>query len=472
MESKDLDIQDSKFEIGNSPDIQDFNKVYFIGVGGIGMSAIARWCNANHKKVAGYDKTKTPLTQQLEKEGIQITYQDTEVEIPEEFHSDVLVVYTPAIPTNSVQLNYFKNKNIPLYKRSQVLGMITEDYLTVAVAGTHGKTTTSTMITHLLHTAGEECTAFLGGISTNLNSNLLIAENELEQIIVVEADEYDRSFLTLHPDVAVVTSVDPDHLDIYGKSDALEDSFKEFAAKVPEEGSLIVQENIKEHFQVDFSYGHAGGDYQAKNEKIENGIVFFDAYTPDGIVKNIQLNQPGYHNIENALAAIAVAQQLDIPKKVIVEAFQTYQGVKRRFEYIVKTEGFVYIDDYAHHPTEIEAFLSSVKKLYPEKKLTAIFQPHLYSRTRDFAEGFSKSLSVADEVLLLDIYPARELPIEGVNSEMLLEKITCKKEICEKEKVIEKIKTIEKELEVLVTIGAGDIDTLVSEIRDLKLETL
>ena len=453
----------------NSSDINlnSFKKVYFIGVGGIGMSAIARWFNANGKQVAGYDKTNTPLTKKLMEEGISITFEDSESSIPEEFKSDVLVVYTPAIPNNSVILNYFKNQGIDLYKRSQVLGMITEDYLTIAVAGTHGKTTTSTMIAHLLHSAEEECTAFLGGISTNLNSNLLLANDELEQIVVVEADEFDRSFLTLHPDIAVITSTDADHLDIYGESNELMNSFKDFAKKVPQDGSLIVQDDSATNFKTNFSYSKTEGDYKVENRRVESGIVFFDAKTPNGYVRNIQLNQPGSHNMENALATIAVAQQLDIPKKKILEAFETYSGVKRRFEYIINTENLVYIDDYAHHPTEINAFLSSVKELYPDKKLTAIFQPHLFSRTRDFAEGFSESLSLADELILLDIYPARELPIEGITSQMLLEKVTCKNQLCKKENVIDLLQS-KDDLEVVVTIGAGDIDSLVEQIKKLK----
>ena len=456
---ENIDIQNSSFKIQHS------DKVYFIGIGGIGMSAIARWFNANGKRVAGYDRTQTLLTDKLVEEGIAITFEDSESTIPEEFKENTLVVYTPAIPEDNVQYNYFKSQNIELYKRSQVLGMITEDYLTIAVAGTHGKTTTSTMIAHLLHSAGEECTAFLGGISTNLNSNLLLAKNDLEQIIVVEADEFDRSFLTLFPDIAVVTSVEADHLDIYGKADSLVDSFKKFAAKIDGDGTLIVQNEFASHFNADFNYSKSEGDYYAENRRVENGRVYFDAKTPDGYIRNIPLNQPGHHNMENALAAIAVAQQLDIPKKKIIEAFETYSGVKRRFEYVVKSDNFTYIDDYAHHPTEIKAFLSSIKELYPDKKLTAIFQPHLYSRTRDFAEGFSESLSIADELILLDIYPARELPIEGVNSEMLVEKITCDVQLSKKEQVISLLKE-KNNLEVLVTVGAGDIDTLVAEIKN------
>lgn len=454
-------IEDNSSELN----LYSFDTVYFIGVGGIGMSAIARWFNANGKQVAGYDKTQTPLTDKLAEEGIKITFDDAESSIPEEFKKDALVVYTPAIPNDSIQLNYFKNQGIEIYKRSQVLGMITEDYLTVAVAGTHGKTTTSTMIAHLLNSAGEECTAFLGGISTNLNSNLLLADNEFEQIIVVEADEFDRSFLTLHPDIAVITSTDADHLDVYGESNALMNSFKDFAKKVPQDGSLIVQNDSESNFKTDFSYSKTEGDYKAENRKVENGTVFFDAKTPNGYIRNVQLNQPGHHNMENALAAIAVAQQLDIPKKKILAAFESYSGVKRRFDYNIKTDDFIYIDDYAHHPTEINAFLSSVKELYPDKKLTAIFQPHLYSRTRDFADGFSKSLSLADELILLDIYPAREMPIEGITSQMLLEKVTCKNQLCKKENVIELLQSI-NDLEVLVTIGAGDIDRLIPLINN------
>ena len=459
------DLENIEEGIDNSElNIHGFKKVYFIGVGGIGMSAIARWFNANGKQVAGYDKTQTPLTDKLIEEGISITFEDSESTIPEEFEKDVLVVYTPAIPNDSIQLNYFKSQGVDLYKRSQVLGMITEDYLTIAVAGTHGKTTTSTMIAHLLNSAGEQCTAFLGGISTNLNSNLLLTENDLEQIIVVEADEFDRSFLTLYPDIAVVTSVEADHLDIYGKADALTDSFKEFARKVPQDGTLILQHDHSHHFNYDFTYSKGNGDYSVQERKVEKGRVYFDAKTPEGTIKNIPLNQPGHHNMDNALAAIAVAQQLGIPKKKIIDAFETYAGVRRRFEYIIKTDDFVYIDDYAHHPTEIEAFLSSVKELYPDKKLTAIFQPHLYSRTRDFAGGFSKSLSLADELILLDIYPARELPIEGVTSEMLMEKITIPCEVVPLDKAMDTL--IAKEgLEVLVTVGAGSIDTLIPKIN-------
>lgn len=455
---EEIEIDDSKLNIGH------FRNIYFIGIGGIGMSAIARWCKAGGKNVAGYDKTKTPLTEKLVQEGIHITYEDLESTIPEQYTSDTLVVYTPAIPSDSIQLNHFQNGSLPVLKRSEVLGMITEDYLTIAVAGTHGKTTTSTMIAHLLHAAGEQCTAFLGGISANLNSNLLLAENELEQIVVVEADEYDRSFLTLHPDIAVITSVEADHLDIYGKADALVESFKEFAQKVPQEGTLIVQHDFSDQFKCNFDYSKSEGDYHAENRRVEDGRVYFDAKTPEGYIRNIPLNQPGNHNMENALAAIAVAQQLDIPKKKIIAAFDTYLGVKRRFEYIAKTDHLIYIDDYAHHPTEINAFLSSVKQLYPDKKLTAIFQPHLYSRTRDFAAGFSESLSIADEVILLNIYPARELPIAGITSQMLMNDIHTTKQLCDKEKVMELLKSM-TDIEVLVTIGAGDIDTLVPQIK-------
>lgn len=459
-ELDDIELSDTGMRI------EHFRKVYFLGIGGIGMSAIARWCKANGKDVAGYDRTATTLTRRLEEEGIAVTYEDSISAIPKAFTANTLVVVTPAVPQDAAQLQYFRQSGLTMLKRSEVLGLITEDYLTVAVAGTHGKTTTSTMIAHLLHHAGEECTAFLGGISTNLNSNFLLAENDLEQIVVVEADEYDRSFLRLHPDIAVITSVEADHLDIYGEANALTESFIEFAQKIPEEGSLIVQQKVAPLFSYDFSYSTSEGDYIITDVRKEEGVVLFDTKTPGGMIRDIQLHQPGIHNLENALAAIAVAQQLDVPKKKIKEAFATYLGVKRRFEYIIKTDDFVYIDDYAHHPTEIEMFLRSVKELYPGRKVTAVFQPHLYSRTRDFAEGFSESLSIADEVILLDIYPAREKPIEGVSSEMLLKGITTEKVLSTKETLLDDLKS--RQLDVLVTVGAGDIDTLVSQIKDWK----
>ena len=448
--------------------MQSMDNYFFVGVGGIGMSALARYFNAKSKTVVGYDKTDTALTSMLSSEGISIHFEDEVQNIPKSFTSaNTQIVYTPAIPDDHAQLDYFIKQGYSIKKRSEILGDITKDYLTIAVAGTHGKTTTSTMIAHVLHSAGEHCTAFLGGISTNFNSNILISDNELEQIVVVEADEYDRSFLKLDPDIAIITSVEADHLDIYGKADSLVDSFKEFANKIPEDGSLVVHDDFEKHFDADISYGGANGDYKAINIRNDAGLVKFDAETPDGLVKNIPMNQPGSHNIENALATIAVAQNLDVPSNKIIKAFQDYKGVKRRFEYIVNTSDLVYIDDYAHHPTEIRACLSSVKDLYPTKKITAIFQPHLFSRTRDFAEGFSESLSIADEVILCPIYPAREKPIEGINSEMLKSKITTEVILKEKSELVTEISN--RNIEVLVTIGAGDID---KEIESLKTELL
>ncbi len=440
---------------------------FFVGIGGIGMSALARYFHAQGKKVIGYDRTGTHLTSLLIKEGIEVHFEDDLANIPAEFTLETTqVIYTPAIPEGHSQLNFFKENGFSLKKRSRILGDISSNKFTVAVAGTHGKTTTSTMIAHLLKVTGRNVTAFLGGISTNYDTNYLQGLPEENEIVVVEADEFDRSFLTLKPDLAVISSVEADHLDIYGTGSALKDSFKEFASLVDK--ALIMQVDFTDGFNPKFNYSCDKGDYHIDNLKVENRKFVFDAITPFGNIERIELAQPGFHNVENALATIAIGQQLSIPNEDIRMAFESYQGVKRRFEWKINEPELIFIDDYAHHPTEIRQFIRSVKKLMPSKKLTAVFQPHLYSRTRDFAKGFSESLSLADEVILLDIYPAREQAIPGVESAMLLENITCEKQLCSKEE-LERLLD-ERAPELLVTMGAGDIDKLIAPIKTKLLE--
>lgn len=449
--------------------------IYFVGIGGIGMSALARWFKANNFEVAGYDKTETTLVKSLQNEGIEVTLEDDILTIPERFKADpslTLVVYTPAVPVQHQQMLYFRDHNFLILKRSQVLGMLTQNLRTVGVAGTHGKTTTSSMVAHILRSAGVNSTAFLGGITQNYGTNLLLntATDNLEEVVcVVEADEYDRSFLTLFPEIAIVTSTDADHLDIYGQHEAVLDSFREYVSQIDENGLLIMHEGLEiadaSKAKV-VTYSLDKGDYYASNTHVVNARFVFDLVYPDGIIKAIAMKIPGYHNIENAIAASVVALKLEVAPDEIKKALESYRGVKRRFEYHVENDEHIYIDDYAHHPTEIEAFLKSVKSLYPGRKVTAVFQPHLFSRTRDFAEDFSKSLSLADALILLDIYPARELPIPGVTSQILLDNVTLKdKSIVTKENLLSTI--ADREVDILVTIGAGDIDTFVAPIQSI-----
>lgn len=456
--------------------LERYHIIYFIGIGGIGMSALARWFKYHGHEVYGYDLTPTALTDCLQEEGIAVHFQDTIEAIPSAVLQEserVLVVYTPAIPQGHKGFELLRSKGYPIKKRSEVLGMLTENQFTIAVAGTHGKTTTSTMITHILHYAGRGCNAFLGGISNNLGSNLLISEKRAdESVMVVEADEYDRSFLTLHPNIAVVTAADADHLDIYGDKNAVNDSFKAFIDQLVSEGILVLKEGLttlKTSLRKDIKvlpYALEGSERRADNLIIEEDIFRFDYVAAKGNIPAIRLKVPGYHNVENAVAAITVALQLGIAPDIIREALEAFKGVRRRFDYILRKPNVIYIDDYAHHPVEIEAFLGSVKALYPEKKLTAVFQPHLFSRTRDFLEDFAKSLSLADEVILMDIYPAREMPIPGISSQLLLERINSKeKRLLNKEGLLNLIK--ENEPEVLVTMGAGNIDRLVQPIKTL-----
>ncbi|MEQ9286171.1 MAG: UDP-N-acetylmuramate--L-alanine ligase [Cyclobacteriaceae bacterium] len=455
--------------------LKDIHSVYFIGIGGIGMSALARWFRANGYFVAGYDKTPTVLTRTLEGEGISIHYTDAVENIPAAITADKsssLIVYTPAVPKDHLEYNFLKEAGFEILKRSQVLGELTRDNFTIAVAGTHGKTTTSSIIAHILKSSGLNCTAFVGGIMANYDSNLIIGKEGDDNIIVVEADEFDRSFLTLSPDVAIITAVDADHLDIYGSADSLKSSFRDFIGNMKKNGKLFIEERAAKKMDLagdgDIkyeTYGLNGGTIQSTGVRVEDGVFVFGLQRSGKSFDRMKLFLPGFHNVENCLAAIAVADELNIASGDIKKSIEGYRGVKRRFQYIIKNDHLVFIDDYAHHPEEINALLKSVKALFPEKKITAVFQPHLFTRTRDFADGFSESLSLADEVILLDIYPARELPITGVDSHMLLAKIASKRKyVCSKNDLIDKLKG--HDLQVLLTIGAGDIDALVEPIKN------
>ncbi|WP_159637428.1 UDP-N-acetylmuramate--L-alanine ligase [Sphingobacterium composti Ten et al. 2007 non Yoo et al. 2007] len=443
--------------------IDQIKQVYLIGIGGIGMSGLARYFQHLGCKVMGYDRTETDLTLALVQEGIDVIYQDDTVLIPAEFglpSPETLVIFTPAVPKDLKIKNYFIDKGFDIYKRSQVLGFISASRFTIGVAGTHGKTTTSTMIAHILKDSGYDCSAFLGGISSNYNTNVLYGDNN---VVVVEADEYDRSFLTLHPNIAVVTSADADHLDIYGDESHLIESFQMYLDRVVDGGTRIVKKGLP--FSGDILYSKdEQADAHAENIEVIDGEFHFDYVKGDLRIANIKMGIAGLHNIENAVAAITVALLLEIEQEKIVTALANFRGAKRRFEYIVRQQNAVYIDDYAHHPEELRAFLSSLKKLYPSKKMTVVFQPHLFSRTRDFVDGFAEVLGMADDLLLMEIYPARELPIEGVTSSWLLEKINLdNKRVVSPEEVLEYVKIEQPEL--VVTVGAGDIDRLVKPLK-------
>lgn len=443
--------------------IDQIKQVYLIGIGGIGMSGLARYFQHLGCKVVGYDRTETELTLSLMQEGIHVVYQDDASLIPAEFDQpspEALVIFTPAVPKDLKIKNYFIDKGFEIFKRSQVLGFISASRFTIGVAGTHGKTTTSTMIAHILKDSGYDCSAFLGGISSNYNTNVLYGNNN---VVVVEADEYDRSFLTLHPNIAVVTSADADHLDIYGDESHLIESFEMYLDRVVEGGTRIVKKGLP--FSGDISYSKdEEADAYAENIEVIDGEFHFDYVKGDLRIANIKMGIAGLHNIENAVAAITVALLIEIETPKIVAALANFRGAKRRFEYIVRQQDAVYIDDYAHHPEELRAFLSSLKKLYSTKKITVIFQPHLFSRTRDFVDGFAEVLGMADDLLLMEIYPARELPIEGVTSSWLLEKINLdNKRVVSPEEALEYVKNEKPEL--IVTVGAGDIDRLVKPLK-------
>ena len=432
--------------------------IYFIGIGGIGMSAIARYYNAKGYKVSGYDKTPSPLTHELESEGIEVHYEDNIDFIPKDV-AETLVVYTPAIPADMGELVYVKENGYRVVKRSKMLGEISEGQRCMAVAGTHGKTTTSTMTSHLFMDSGEGCSAFLGGISKNYGTNLLISPND---VIVAEADEFDRSFLQLFPEIAVITSMDADHLDIYGDAEHVQEAFKAFASQVS--GTVIIRHGLditpKDTSAriLTYSFGNPEADFHA--EPLEDG--HFNLHYPGGVIEDCVVGIPGWVNVENATAASAIALTYGIAPEKIRKALAGFSGVKRRFDIQVKKPGCVYIDDYAHHPQEITAALRSIRKSYPESRLTAVFQPHLYTRTRDFAPEFAKALSLADKVILLDIYPARELPIPGVTSEIIFKDITAGKVLLKRSELMDYLK--DEPVEVLATLGAGDIDRFVGEI--------
>jgi UDP-N-acetylmuramate--alanine ligase len=446
-------------------ELQNIKRVYLIGIGGIGMSGLARYFAHLGCIVCGYDRTSTDLTDQLHNEGIQVIFDDREDWIPLSFQTPnecTLIIYTPAIPRDSAIFNFFKKNGFELFKRSQVLGLISKSMFTIAVAGTHGKTTTSCLVAHILKDSGKDCSAFLGGIASNYDSNVLYGKND---IVVVEADEYDRSFLTLHPDIAVITSMDADHLDIYGSHEGLTESFRLFASQIKENGTLIFHEDLPLTARGITYSGHGPADAKALNIRIEQGDFYFDFKNSDTAINDIRLGIAGLHNIENATAAIEVALKLDIAPDLIKNALGSFKGVKRRFEYIVKTNKHIYIDDYAHHPEELRAAITSIKRLYPDKKLTTIFQPHLYTRTRDFADGFAEVLDMSDELIMLDIYPARELPIEGVDADMILNRMKLPdKRKCGKQETVDLVRTRKPEL--LLTVGAGDIDGLVAPLKN------
>ena len=458
-------------------ELKDIKKIYFIGIGGIGMSAIARYFRFHGKQVSGYDRTASGLTRQLEQEGIPVHYEDDPAQAPKDAD---MVVYTPAVPKDHRELSWYREEGYPLFKRSDVLGMITNSSFNICVAGTHGKTTVSTMIAHILRHTGFGCNAFLGGISVNYNSNFWSDERN---VCVVEADEYDRSFLKLSPDIAVITAMDADHLDIYGTAEAVEEAFIDFSRRVRPLGLLVSRKGLIREKELNagehWSYGisdvplNAGAetpDVAASDIRIDDGDYWFTVQTADWKLERVILSMGGRHNVENATAAIAVAHRLGIPGDKIIGAVAAFRGVRRRFEYIIKEPGRVFIDDYAHHPEELRALITGARELFPGRKCTIVFQPHLFSRTRDFADGFAGSLGLADEVLLMPIYPARELPIEGVTSGLIAQKIPGKKaRVADKKEILETIAAEWKsgKAQLLITAGAGDIDGLVEPIRQL-----
>lgn len=449
----------------------EFRNIYFLGIGGIGMSNLARYFLSKERRVGGYDRTETELTKLLINEGASIHYNDDPAAIPTEFLSsdNTLVVYTPAIPSTHKEYKYFTDNGFKIVKRAQLLGEITKSSDAVCVAGTHGKTTVSSMTAHLLRQSHLNCNAFLGGILNNYNSNLLLSENS--NLTVVEADEYDRSFHWLKPFIAIITSADPDHLDIYGTEEAYGESFEKFTSLIRPNGHLILKKgapltpNVGDSVKV-WSYSEKEGDFHAENIRIGNGEVIFDYISPKGRIANLSLGVPVKINIENSIAAMAAAELCGATKEEIRSAIESFKGVKRRFDFRIKTPEIVFIDDYAHHPKELYAALESIKALYPERKVTAVFQPHLYTRTRDFAAEFGQSLSVSEDVILLDIYPAREEPIEGVTSQIIFDNIESKeKKLIKSEELIDLLRT--KPLDVLVTFGAGDIDRLLPDIESI-----
>ena len=448
--------------------IEDIKAVYFVGAGGIGMSAIARYFLKKGLVVAGYDKTPSELTRQLEKEGMLIHYEEDTEQIPFacQQKASCLVIYTPAIPAEHQELQFFRNNGFDIQKRAQVLGTLTQAHKGLCVAGTHGKTTTSTMCAHIMHQSHLDCNAFLGGISKNYGTNYILSDSDF---VVIEADEFDRSFHWLRPWMSVITSTDPDHLDIYGTKEAYLESFRHYTELIQPEGALIIHRNLemKEHLQDGvrrYDYSLNEGDFHAENIRIGNGEIVFDFISPIENVKDVQLGQPVPINIENGIAAMAMAQLNGCTAEELKYGMKTYGGVDRRFDFKIKTDKLVFLSDYAHHPKEIYQSAKSIRELYKDKHITAIFQPHLYTRTRDFYKDFAEALSQLDEVVLTEIYPAREEPIEGVTSKLIYDnlKTGVKKEMIQKDEVLNYIKT--HQFEVLVVLGAGDLDNQVPQM--------
>lgn len=460
----------------NNIDWKRIEFVYFLGIGGIGMSALARYFLAEGKQVAGYDRTSTPLTDALRSEGMEIHFQDDLSCIPDFVRepankNSTVIVLTPAIPAGHQELEYFRSNGYPILKRSQVLGLLTRNHTTYGVAGTHGKTTTSSILAFILHTSQRNCTAFLGGISVNFQSNLLLGDPSAPlHEIVVEADEFDRSFLTLFPQAAIITSMDADHLDIYGDRDEMQSTYRAFAAQVQATGFLLYKYGLPigttHSRQLTYSITEKKADYFGANITVKDGRYSFDLHTPGYVIDELTLGLPGRHNVENAVAAAGLALEAGVDPLSVKNALEGYAGVQRRFEYQVRRPAIVYIDDYAHHPEELRAAILSARELYPGKRITIAFQPHLFTRTRDFADGFAESLSLADTVYLLDIYPARELPIPGVDSGLLFDKMTiADKHRVSKKEIIQRLR--QSTPQVFMTLGAGDIDELVAPIKKL-----
>ena len=445
--------------------LEDIDRIYFIGIGGIGMSALARYFRFHGKKVSGYDKTDTVLTKELVKEGIPVHYEDNPEEAPKDAQ---LIVYTPAIPGTHRELAFYKKNDYTLVKRSEVLGMITNSSFNICVAGTHGKTTISTLVAHLLRHSGYGCNAFLGGISVNYQSNYWSNERN---VCVVEADEYDRSFLRLSPNIAVISAMDPDHLDIYGTAEVMEEAFIEFSGRLKDGGRLFYKHGLKRasdlkaQLKQSYSLDDENADYHAGSLKEINGGYLFDIVSADWKLEKVALNMGGLHNVENTIVAAAIAHELGIEDEKISAAVAAFKGVKRRFEYIVRSANWVMVDDYAHHPEELRALITSAKRLFPDRRCTVIFQPHLFTRTRDLADGFAESLDLADETLLLPIYPARELPIEGVSNKMIFDRMKIRdKRMMNKQEVLDYVDTLDGGPRLLITAGAGDIDQLVEPL--------
>jgi UDP-N-acetylmuramate--alanine ligase len=453
-------------------DIHSIENIYMIGIGGIGMSALARYFMSLGKTVAGYDRVSTRLTDELIREGSEIHFTTDLAYIRDKYpdRTDLLVVYTPAIPRDHPELNFFRTGGYHMMKRAELLGIISDHENCIAVAGSHGKTTVTTMVTHLLKVAGIQCNAFLGGISKNYGTNAILSVEK--GWMVLEADEFDRSFLHLHPTICIITSCDPDHLDIYGSEERVKDAFCQFISQTDPAGNIIYQQDVPldcigTHPPGSLSYALKGGaDFTAGNIRLREGLYRFDIMTPEGVIRDVGLGIPGEINIENALAVVGVARLLNIGDGQIREALSTFSGVRRRFDVMINRPGLVYIDDYAHHPRELDACIQSVRKIYPDRKITGIFQPHLYSRTRDFADDFARSLSRLDALILLDIYPAREAPLEGVDSGMILDRADmADKVLIGKEQLLRVLE--ERQPDVLLTLGAGDIDQFVGPIVNL-----